>query len=83
VLTLAAVAANKGISPEQIDVQIRRQSEEGSSWQTRFEVQVDLGDGLTRRERIILFNSARRCEVNKMLNGEIWFDYRLEPSGAG
>ena len=58
-------------------MQIQRETEEGRSWRTRFEVQVDLGEGLTRREQIILFNSARRCEVNKLLNGEIAFDYQL------
>ena len=42
---------------------------------------MDLGEGLSRRERIILFNSARRCEVNKLLNGEMTFDYQLQTSG--
>jgi hypothetical protein len=63
-------------------VQIDRQTQEGRPWQTRFQVQVNLGAGLTRREQIILFNSARRCEVNKLLNGEIAFEYRLQTSGA-
>jgi hypothetical protein len=76
-LTIAAVAANKGISPERVDVQVQRETEEGRPWQTRFAVRVDLGEGLTRRERIILFNSARQCEVNKLLNGEIAFAYQL------
>jgi hypothetical protein len=76
-LTIAAVAAGKGITPERIDVQIERKTKEGRTWQTQFEVQVDLGAGLTRREQIILFNSARRCEVNKLLNGEMAFDYQL------
>ena len=59
-------------------MQIRRTTQEGQPWQTRFEVQVDLGEGLTRRERIILFNSARRCEVNQLLIGEMTFDYLLQ-----
>lgn len=58
-------------------MQIERKTKEGRTWQTQFEVQVDLGAGLTRREQIILFNSARRCEVNKLLNGEMAFDYQL------
>ena len=58
-------------------MQIQRSTQEGKPWQTRFEVQIDLGEGLTRREQVILFNSARRCEVNKLLNGEMRFDYRL------
>jgi uncharacterized OsmC-like protein len=76
-LTIAAVAEAKGIAPERIDVQIRRQTREDLSWQTLFVVQVDLGQGLTRRERVLLFNSARRCEVRKLLNGEMTFDYQL------
>ena len=80
-LTLAAVAAAKGIAPERIDVQIERKTAEGRPWQTQFEVQVDLGAGLTRRERTILFNSARRCEVYKLLTGEMAFDYQLVEEG--
>jgi hypothetical protein len=77
VLTLAAVAADKGITPQKIDVQIQRHTDQGRSWRTRFEVRVDLGEGLTRRERIILYNCARRCEVNKLLSGELSFEYTL------
>jgi hypothetical protein len=36
---------------------------------------VDLGEGLTRRERTILLNAARRCEVHKLLSGQFAFDY--------
>jgi hypothetical protein len=63
-------------------VQVRRATQEGRPWQTHFEVQVDLGEGLTRRERVILFNSARRCEVNKLLTGELTFVYQLEGCDA-
>jgi uncharacterized OsmC-like protein len=77
VLTVAAVAENKGISPPKIDVQIRRQTREGVPWQTRFIIQIDLGEGLTRREHTLLCNAARRCEVHKLLNGEMTFDYQL------
>lgn len=76
-LTIAAVAAHKTIQVEQIDVQIQRRSIEGRSWQTSFEVDIDLGAGLGRRERVLLFNAARRCEVHKLLRGEMSFDYRL------
>jgi hypothetical protein len=63
-------------------VQVQRATQEGQPWKTHFEVQVDLGEGLTRRERVILFNSARRCEVNKLLTGELTFAYQLEGCGA-
>jgi uncharacterized OsmC-like protein len=75
VLTLAAVAENKNIQPEKIDVEIRRQTEEGSPWRTRFVVSLGLGAGLTRRELAILYNSARNCEVHKLLSGEFEFEY--------
>ena len=55
---------------------------EDRHWRTQFEVQIDLGEGLTQREQIILFNSARRCEVNKLLNGEMTFDYQLQVPGT-
>ena len=48
---------------------------QGPLWQTSFVVRVNLGHGLTHRERVILFNSARRCEVHKLLTGELHFDY--------
>jgi len=35
------------------------------------------------RERVILFNSARRCEVYKLLTGELRFEYRLSGRQAG
>ena len=47
-------------------------------WESAFNVRIDLGSGLTRRERTILFNVARTCEVYKMLTGEITFSYQLE-----
>ena len=76
-LTVAAVAAHKAIEVQRIDVQIRRRSVEGRSWQTSFEIDVDLGAGLGRRERVLLFNAARHCEVHKLLGGEMSFDYHL------
>jgi hypothetical protein len=79
-LTIAAVAANKGINPKKIEVQIDRRTSEGATWKTAFSVQVDLGPGLARREQIILFNSARHCEVHKILGGEIEADYQLNAS---
>ena len=74
---MAAVAANKGIEPRALGVQVRRQTVEGTRWQTEFVIEVDLGSGLSRREQAILFNSARHCEVHKLLTGEMTFDYRL------
>ena len=75
-LTLAAVAAHKGIAPEKINVEIQRLTNtEGPGWDTSFAVRLDLGHGLTRRERAIMIGSARHCEVHKLLTGPLRFDY--------
>lgn len=75
---MAAVAAHKNIPVEKLEARIATTVEEGyTTWQSHFKVQIDLGAGLGRRERIILFNSARHCEVHKLLSGEISFDYGL------
>lgn len=79
-LTIAAVAAHKGITPQQIDVEIHRRTVEDGAWQSTFSVEIDLGPGLTRREQVLLFNAARRCEVHKLLEGELAFEYELARS---
>lgn len=79
ILTMAAVAANKNIQVEKLEARVVTTIDESHpAWQTHFDVQINLGAGLGKRERIILFNSARKCEVHKLLDGEIGFDYRLE-----
>jgi uncharacterized OsmC-like protein len=75
---MAAVAANKNIQVEKLEARIETTIDESHShWQSHFDVQVDLGSGLGKRERVILFNSARYCEVHKLLSGEIGFNYQL------
>ncbi|MFN2230321.1 MAG: OsmC family protein [Anaerolineae bacterium] len=76
-LTIAAVAAHKGIAPQRIEVQVHRRTVEAASWQTTFSVEIDLGPGLSRREQILLYNAARRCEVHKLLEGDLTFGYQL------
>lgn len=79
---MAAVAADKDIQAEKLAVHVVTTINESSpAWQSRFDVRIDVGAGLDKRERIILFNSARRCEVHKLLSGEISFDYHLDASG--
>lgn len=78
VLTMAAVAASKGIDMGQVTVTVREHTEfVGLKASTRFVSHLDLGKGLSRRERVILYNSARQCEVHKMLRGEIEFEDHL------
>ena len=78
VLTMAAVAASKGMQVEKLEAQIDAVTDvtEGGQ-QTKFSSTIDLGQGLTEREIKILFNSARRCEVHKLLGGQIEFEERL------
>ena len=74
-LTISAVADHKGIRVDKIDVHIDYLIGNTKPQDTYFKVRIDLGTGLTRRERTILFNVARSCEVYKMLTGKISFDY--------
>ena len=74
VLTMAAVAGNKGIAITQLAASVEGRTEfKGRQATTRFVSHLDLGEGLTKREERILYNSARNCEVHKMLRGEVTF----------
>ena len=75
VLTMAAVAEHKGISPTHLSAEVEGHTVmAGRGAHTHFVSRLDLGQNLTVREQRILFNSARTCEVHKMLRGEIAFD---------
>lgn len=76
-MTLAAVAGNKKIRLEKLDVQIQYDIKPQKPWYTAFRIAIDPGPGLSRREKSILLNSARWCEVSKLLAGEFSFSYRL------
>jgi hypothetical protein len=76
---MAAVADHKKIKLDTADVHIGYRIHPGKKWLTAFTIQIDLGRGLTKRERTILFNSARLCEVAKLLGGEKKFEYELLP----
>ena len=69
--------------PAEIAVQIRRRTAEDIPWHTRFTVEIGLGTGLTRREQAILFNASRHCEVHKLLDGEMTFEYQLSGRASG
>ena len=82
VLTISAVAENKGIAVTRIVVDVEpRLVEARDGMHTTFATRLDLGDGLTHRERTILFNAAARCEVHKLLSGTIAFDQRWAEEG--
>lgn len=77
------MAANKAITLDKLEVQIRRSTEEtDAGWATTYQVALDVGTGLTQRERTILLNSARHCEVHKLLTGTMRFDYDLVAAHA-
>jgi uncharacterized OsmC-like protein len=79
VLTMAVVAANKGIEPAKLEADVEGRTEfVGRNTSTRFTTHLRLGEGLTSREVRILYNAARTCEVHKMLRGEIAFEEHLE-----
>jgi uncharacterized OsmC-like protein len=84
VLTMAAVAENKGIAFTQLAAFVESRTEfVDRKARTHFASHLDLGEGLTSREQRILFNSARQCEVHKMLQGEITFDENLDGGRRG
>ena len=43
--------------------------------QTVFVVRLDLGEGLTQRERAILMGTTKHCEVHRLLTGAMRFEY--------
>ncbi len=74
VLTMAAVADHKGIRAGELEVEVQmEQAGEGPEALTRFRSAIRLGPGLTTRERRLLFNAARTCEVHKMLRQPVEF----------
>ena len=79
VLTISAVAENKKINLKKCDIQITHRITANYPLKTAFQIIMDLGRGLTAREKKILFYSARSCEVNKMLKGEFEFHYEHIP----
>ena len=76
-MTIAAVAEEKGITLKKIEVQVIRQNVVNDEWKTQFSIQIDLGKELSKREQVLLYNAARTCEVGRMVNGKISFEYRL------
>lgn len=56
---------------------IERITSTGEPGLTQFEIGVLLEGEFDKREKIILFNSARNCDVSKILAGKINFQYQL------
>ena len=76
-MTISAVAENKNIEFSGIDVYVSRSPTVKQDDETLITVEIELKGNLSRRERILMFNSARKCEVSKLLLGDLRLDYRL------
>ena len=77
-LTISAVAEHKEIALEDIEVRIQRDTRINNGVNTDFFIEIKLTGDLDERERILLFNSARKCDVTKIMNGTTDFKYRLQ-----
>ncbi len=75
-LTLAAVADHKGIELGgfKVEVGIEASGEGG-----RISAVIWVKEGLTEREKKILLNSAKHCEVSRLLEGPVTFELTLKP----
>lgn len=71
-LTVAAVAVHKGIKLSPFEVEVEMENFERGG---RFCVTLHIKDELTERERKILSNSAKYCEVGKLLEGPVEFKF--------
>ncbi len=77
VLTMAAVAAAKGMPATGFSVEVRMQTAPDGRGGVTFENTIFLSPDLTPREQRILYNSARTCEVHHLLRGPVCFRERL------
>jgi uncharacterized OsmC-like protein len=78
VLTISAVAEHKKIKLSGINVSISRNTSGASEVETQFLIEINLKGELTKHDKIVLFNSARKCEVGKLLSGKINFQHQLK-----
>jgi hypothetical protein len=76
-LTLAAVAANKGIELGGLEARVTPVAGERRNDRDGFRVELSIGGSLTKRERLILENSARSCEIAKILSGHNTIHYQV------
>jgi uncharacterized OsmC-like protein len=65
------------ISLPEVTVGVTRSSNAEAGLETLFSVEINLPKSLEKREKVLLFNSARKCEVTKMLAGDFHFTYNL------
>ena len=73
-LTITAVAEIKKISLDDVVVNVNELDDEPQVGQTSFTVGIELSGNLTQRETILLYNSARNCDVHKLLSSQLSFN---------
>jgi len=54
----------------------------GDRTQTNLCSRIEITGDLSERERIILLNSARHCDVHKILRGQVTVEDKLVINGA-
>jgi uncharacterized OsmC-like protein len=74
---VAAVAANKEMHLKNIDVKVQFHSSEQNNMTTEFLIDIDIVGNLTEREQKIIYNTARSCEIGKMLNDRVNMMYEI------
>jgi len=62
---------------ENLEAQVQLHSSDGSKSITVLFVEIDIAGNLTDRERRILYNSARSCEISKILGDKVDIRYQL------
>jgi uncharacterized OsmC-like protein len=75
VLTLSAVAEKKRIKLDSLDVEIDHAVIKTNPFASSYQITINVGSELTRREQTILLNSAKFCHVHKIISGESSFNY--------
>lgn len=63
---------------EASSVQIQFLLNPEEQWESVFKIDIELDQSLTKREKSILMNIARSCEVMKMLSGEPDYTFCLK-----
>ncbi len=78
-LTLAAVAAHKCMTIDRLAVvtTFDLALTPGVGAHTHFASRIEIDGRLDERERTILLNSARHCDVHKILAGQMSFEDEL------
>jgi hypothetical protein len=77
VLTMAAVAAAKGMPAGGFSVVVRMETAPDGRGGATFENTIHLSSSYSPREQRILYNSARTCEVHHILRGPVCFREEL------